>query len=43
MPDGSTHARAIELRLEDGATAADAPALAEHLGALRRAAEAGPG
>jgi HPt (histidine-containing phosphotransfer) domain-containing protein len=43
MPDGSTHARVIELRLEDGATAADAPALAEHLAALRRAAESGPG
>jgi HPt (histidine-containing phosphotransfer) domain-containing protein len=42
MPEGSIHAREIELRLEDGATAADAPALAEHLAALRRAAEAGP-
>ena len=42
MPEGSEHARTVELSLENGASATDAPALAEHVAALRRIAEAGP-
>jgi HPt (histidine-containing phosphotransfer) domain-containing protein len=43
MPAGSTHARAIELRLAGGAASADAPELAEGVAALRAIVEAGPG
>jgi HPt (histidine-containing phosphotransfer) domain-containing protein len=43
MPAGTTHARAIELRLAGGAVPADAPELAEGVAALRAIVEAGPG
>jgi HPt (histidine-containing phosphotransfer) domain-containing protein len=43
MPAGTTHARAIELRLAGGAAPADAPELAEGVAALRAIVEAGPG
>jgi HPt (histidine-containing phosphotransfer) domain-containing protein len=42
MPAGTVHARAIERRLTEGAAAADAPALAEGVAALRAVVEAGP-
>jgi DNA-binding response OmpR family regulator len=42
MPDGTDHARALEMTLEAGARPADAPALAEHVTVLRRIVEAGP-
>jgi HPt (histidine-containing phosphotransfer) domain-containing protein len=42
MPDGSTRARAIELRLAGGAGADDASELAEGVAALRAIVEAGP-
>jgi len=41
IPDGSTIARELERRLEGSPQQADAPALAEHVIALRRAIEAG--
>lgn len=43
IPAGSETARAIEQRLADGATEADAPALADGVAALRAIVEAGPG
>jgi len=43
MPDGSTRARAIELRLAGGVGAHDAGELAEGVAALRAIVEAGPG
>ena len=43
MPAGTTHARAIELRLGAGAAPADVPELAEGVAALRAIVEAGPG
>jgi HPt (histidine-containing phosphotransfer) domain-containing protein len=43
MPSGTTRARAIELRLAEGATAADAGELAGEVAALRAIVEAGPG
>jgi HPt (histidine-containing phosphotransfer) domain-containing protein len=42
MPAGTTHARAIELRLAEGAVPADAPELAEGVAAVRAIVEAGP-
>ncbi|MEA2316675.1 MAG: hypothetical protein QOD44_864 [Solirubrobacteraceae bacterium] len=41
MPDGTVHARAIELRLEAGTTPADAGGLREHARLLRAIVEAG--
>ena len=41
MPDGTTQARAIERTLTAGATAADAPALAERVAVLRAVVEGG--
>jgi HPt (histidine-containing phosphotransfer) domain-containing protein len=43
MPAGSARARAIELRLGEGVTAADAGDLAGDVAALRAIVEAGPG
>jgi HPt (histidine-containing phosphotransfer) domain-containing protein len=43
MPSGSVQARAIELRLAEGVTAADASELADGVTALRAVVEAGPG
>ncbi|MEA2383190.1 MAG: hypothetical protein QOH72_3161 [Solirubrobacteraceae bacterium] len=42
MPAGTTHARAIELRLGGDAAPADAPELAEGVAALRAIVEGGP-
>jgi hypothetical protein len=42
MPAGSTRARAIELRLDEGATAADADKLAGEVAGLRAIVETGP-
>jgi HPt (histidine-containing phosphotransfer) domain-containing protein len=42
MPAGTRHARAVELRLAEGAAAADAVALAGEVAALRAVVEAGP-
>jgi HPt (histidine-containing phosphotransfer) domain-containing protein len=42
MPAGTTHARAIELRLAGDAAPADAPELAEDVAALRAIVEGGP-
>jgi hypothetical protein len=41
MPEGTTQARAIERALTAGATAADAPALAERVAVLRAVVEGG--
>jgi HPt (histidine-containing phosphotransfer) domain-containing protein len=41
MPDGTVHARAIELRLEAGVAPEDAAELCEHAAHLRRIVEAG--
>jgi HPt (histidine-containing phosphotransfer) domain-containing protein len=43
MPAGTDRARAIERRLEDGATTDDAPVLGAEAQALRAIVEAGPG
>ncbi len=43
MPDGSTRARAIQLRLAGGAGADEADELAADVAALRAIVEAGPG
>jgi HPt (histidine-containing phosphotransfer) domain-containing protein len=43
MPSGTARARAIELRLAEGATAADAGELAGEVAGLRAIVEAGPG
>src|SRR5690242_12044434 len=42
MPAGTEHARALERRFEAGAETHDAPALAEHVTALRAVVERGP-
>jgi HPt (histidine-containing phosphotransfer) domain-containing protein len=39
MPEGTVHARAIELRLEAGVTPADAAELGEHVAGLRAVVE----
>ena len=41
MPAGSDHARALEQRLENGVGSEDAPAIAQHVSALRRIVEDG--
>jgi HPt (histidine-containing phosphotransfer) domain-containing protein len=43
MPDGTTHARAIELLLEGGATSRDVAEIEEHLAPLRAIVTAGAG
>ena len=43
MPSGTARARAIELRLTEGVTAADAGQLADAVAALRAIVESGPG
>jgi HPt (histidine-containing phosphotransfer) domain-containing protein len=42
MPDGTGHARAVELRLAEGAGPADAAGLAVEVAALRAVVDAGP-
>jgi hypothetical protein len=42
MPAGTRHARAVELRLAEGADAGDAAGLAADVAAVRAVVEAGP-